>query len=246
MKRLTVVLSLAFLVAACASAPLEIPVNRHGLRVVSDVGLYRAIVERDPSQGLVAVTDVVPGAALDIRYATANNFMHEQLYPGPAAYLRCRPALALAAAQRDLASRGLGLKVYDAYRPYSVTERMWERIGNPDYVADPAKGSRHNRGAAVDVTLIDLSTGREIPMPTPYDDFTAAASSTYPDLPVEALRNRSVLRDAMERHGFVVLPSEWWHFDFEGWEQYDLLDMPHSALERPAAVGTACGGPFPS
>ncbi|HEU5163803.1 MAG TPA: M15 family metallopeptidase [Thermoanaerobaculia bacterium] len=242
MRRRALLLSGALFLVACASAPLEIPVNRYGLRVIGDEALYRAIVRRDPSQALIPIEKVVPGAVLDIRYATPDNFMKEQLYPRPAAFLRCEPALALAAVQRDLASRGLGIKVFDAYRPYSVTERMWEPYKNPDYVADPAKGSRHNRGAAVDVSLVELSTGRELPMPTPYDDFTPAASSTFPDAPEEARRNRAILKDAMEARGFVVLPSEWWHFDFEGWQRYDLLDLPHAALERHAGAETACGG----
>ncbi|HSN68725.1 MAG TPA: M15 family metallopeptidase [Thermoanaerobaculia bacterium] len=243
MSRRLLLLPIALLAAACASAPVDAPANRYGLRVVADETLYRAIVRRDPAQVLVPIELVVPGAVLDIRYATPDNFMKEPLYPRPAALLRCGPALALAAVQRDLAPRGLGLKVFDAYRPYGVTEKMWERFKDPDYVADPAKGSRHNRGAAVDVTLVELSTGRELPMPTPYDDFTPAASSTFPDVPEEARRNRATLKDAMEARGFVVLPSEWWHFDFEGWQRYDLLDLPHAALERLGAVGTSCGGP---
>jgi D-alanyl-D-alanine dipeptidase len=224
------------LAAACATVPAAIPLNHRGLPVVGEAGLYRALVAEDPAQVLVPVATAVPGVALDIRYATTENFMNEQLYPRPAAFLRCAPALALAAVQRDLAPRGLGLKVFDAYRPYSVTERMWERWKDPDFVADPAKGSRHNRGAAVDVTLVELSNGRELPMPTAYDDFTPAASATYPDVSDEVRRNRATLIRAMEARGFVVLPSEWWHFDFVGWETYALLDLPHAALEPPPAA----------
>lgn len=228
-------LPVAFLAAACSTAAIDIPLNPHGLPVVGDARLYRAIVERDPGQVLVPIQQVAPGVTLDIRYATAANFMNEPLYSRAVALLRCGPALALAAVQKDLAPRGLGLKVFDGYRPYSVTERMWERWRNPDFVADPARGSRHNRGAAVDVTLVELPSGRELPMPTPYDDFTPAASSSWPDVSDEVRGNRESLRQAMESRGFVVLPSEWWHFDFAGWEKYDLLDLPHVALDPPPA-----------
>ncbi|HEY0788512.1 MAG TPA: M15 family metallopeptidase [Thermoanaerobaculia bacterium] len=234
LKRLgATLLLLALLASACATGGTGIPPNRLGLPVVGDAGLYRRIVARDPAQLLVPVRRLAPGIRLDVRYATPDNFMKERLYPAPAAMLRCEPAQALAAVQRDLEAQGLGLKVFDAYRPYSVTVRMWDKWRNPDYVADPAKGSRHNRGAAVDLTLVELATGRELEMPTPYDDFTQAASSTYPDASEAARRNRAILREAMEKHGFVVLPSEWWHFDYAGWERYALMDLPHAALEPP-------------
>jgi D-alanyl-D-alanine dipeptidase len=223
-------LALALTLAACRTAPLQVDVNPFGLQVVDDVDLHQSMVRRDPGQMLVPVRDLAPGVVLDVRYATESNFMNEKLYPREAAFLRCAPARALAAVQRDLETRGLGLKVFDAYRPYAVTVRMWEKWKDPDYVADPSRGSRHNRGAAVDVTLVDLRTGRELEMPTGYDDFTSAASSSYQEGSKEALKNRAILREAMERFGFVVLPSEWWHFDYRGWEAYGLLDVPHEAL----------------
>jgi D-alanyl-D-alanine dipeptidase len=198
------------LVLACA----------HGPHVV------RSIPQGDPDQQLVEITDI----PTDVRYATANNFMHTPLYPVARVFLRAPAARALHEVERDLATRGLGLKVFDGYRPYSVTVRMWEPIKNPDFVADPAKGSRHNRGAAVDLTLIDLKTGAELPMPTPYDDFTSRARQDFNDLPADAIANRATLREAMVRHGFDPLPSEWWHFDYHGWERFDLLDIPLTAL----------------
>jgi D-alanyl-D-alanine dipeptidase len=170
------------------------------------------------------------GVALDLRYATTNNFMHEQLYPVAKAYLRAPAARALAGVQRELAAQNLGLKVFDGYRPYSITEKMWEPIKNPDFVADPAKGSRHNRGAAVDLTIVNLATGEEIAMPTPYDAFTPKASANYADLPPDVIANRAKLHDVMTRHGFDQLPSEWWHFDFHGWERFPLMNVPLEAL----------------
>lgn len=221
-------LAALLLVTACRS--VDLPANEYGLRVVRDRALYERQVVRNPDEQLVAVDTSVPGVVLDIRYATSDNFMKKPLYPEAAAFLRAPAARALAAAQRDLQAAGLGLKVFDAYRPYSVTVAMWEPIRNPDYVADPAKGSRHNRGCAVDVTLVRLSDGTELTMPTPYDDFTPRARHDFSELPDEALANRKLLRDTMERHGFVALPSEWWHYDFAGWEKYELMDLSFEEL----------------
>jgi len=174
----------------------------------------------------------VPGVVIDVRYATANNFMHTPLYPVAKVFLRAPAARALRDAQQDLAREGLGLKVFDGYRPYSITERMWEPIRNPDFVADPAQGSRHNRGAAVDLTLVDLQTKSEIAMPTPYDDFTSRARQDFTDLPPDVIANRARLREVMMRHGFDPLPSEWWHFDFRGWRKFELMDLPLQELQK--------------
>jgi len=217
-----VIPTLVVLLVSCAT---QIPPNRYGLRVVPDHATYQRLVRADPEKRLVDLQTFIPGIALDIRYATPDNFMKQTLYPVAKAWLRYPAALALRNAQQDLAREGLGLMIFDAYRPYSVTERMWEPIKNPDYVADPAKGSRHNRGAAVDLTLIDLRTGKELPMPTPYDDFTARAAQNFNDLPAEVIANRARLREVMTRHGFEPLPSEWWHFDFKGWRQFDLMNV---------------------
>ena len=191
----------------------------------------RAIPPGDPDRQLVEITDI----PTDVRYATPNNFMHTPLYPVARVFLRAPAARALHEVERDLAPRGLGLKIFDGYRPYSVTVRMWEPIRNPDFVADPAKGSRHNRGAAVDLTLIDLKSGAELAMPTPYDDFTPRARQDFMDLPLEAIANRATLREAMVKRGFDPLPSEWWHFDYRGWERFELLDIPLDALAKTAS-----------
>ena len=206
--------------------------NRYGLRIVPDAPSYERIAEQNPSKRLVDLTSL--GIATDVRYATANNFMKEPLYPVAKAYLRAPAAQALADVNRELASRGLAIKVFDGYRPYRVTEKMWEPIKNPDFVADPAKGSRHNRGAAVDLTLIDRATGNELPMPTPYDDFTSRARHDFNDLPADVIANRALLRDMMVKHGFEPLPSEWWHYDFNGWKRFELMDVPLEELSRPS------------
>ncbi|MGZ5493264.1 MAG: M15 family metallopeptidase [Thermoanaerobaculia bacterium] len=181
MKRAFNSLALALLVA-CATTP-KIAANRYGLQVVPDLATYERTTRVDPDKRLVDLQSLIPGIVLDIRYATTNNFMHQQLYPAAKAYLRHPAAVALRDIQNELAKDNLGLKIFDAYRPYSVTEKMWEPIRNPDFVADPAKGSRHNRGAAVDLTIIDLSTGNELPMPSDYDEFTPRASHDYGGAP---------------------------------------------------------------
>jgi D-alanyl-D-alanine dipeptidase len=222
MKRLFNIIAIALLVA-CATS------NRERLHVISDFGTYERLAQRDPDKRLVDVEPLV--SVIDVRYATSNNFMHAPLYPIAKVFLRAPAARALAEVQRDLAKDNLGIKVFDGYRPYSITEKMWEPIRNPDFVADPAKGSRHNRGAAVDLTLIDLRTGEELAMPTPYDDFTQRARQDFNDLPPNVIANRAKLRDAMRRHGFEPLPSEWWHFDYTGWQRFELMDVALTELE---------------
>jgi D-alanyl-D-alanine dipeptidase len=139
--------------------------------------------------------------------------------------------VALAGAQKEFKALGLELKVFDGYRPYEVTEKIWEPYQNPDFVADPAEGSRHNRGCAVDLTLVD-EIGEELPMPTGYDDFTKKASHDYQNLPEEEIRNRDLLRAVMESHGFQALPTEWWHYDYVGWERFELLDLPLNGIPQ--------------
>ncbi|HOL72622.1 MAG TPA: D-alanyl-D-alanine dipeptidase [Bryobacteraceae bacterium] len=180
---------------------------------------------------LVNIQDVAPGIRLDIRYATARNFTGTKLYEEAACYLRAPAARALAAAQRELEKQGLGLKIYDCYRPLSVQRKLWKLVPDERYVANPEKGSRHNRGAAVDLTLVDRN-GRELPMPTEYDDFSERAHRNYNALPESVIRNRALLEDLMRRHGFEPLPTEWWHFDFTGWEQYPPEDVPFSELKK--------------
>ncbi len=223
-------LLLALQLLSCAhTAPVAAP-NKYGLSVVEDIRTYRAQVAADSSKKMLDL-GTVQGLSLDLRYAGTNNFMKRQLYGVPRAFLRAPAAVALSAANALLAREGLGIKVYDAYRPYSVTEIMWEPYKNPDYVADPAKGSRHNRGAAVDVTLIDLKTGEELEMPTAYDDFTPRAGHAFIEgLSEAAIANRARLLDLMQRHGFEPLASEWWHYDYKGWREFELMNVPLEKL----------------
>ena len=171
---------------------------------------------------------------LDIRYATDDNFLGVPVYEQARAFLQRPAAEALVAAHRDLRREGFGLVVYDGYRPWYVTNIFWEAV--PDslhhFVADPAAGSRHNRGAAVDVGLYDRKTGEPVEMPSDYDEFTERAAADFAGAPRTARRHRDLLRAAMEAQGFAVYPAEWWHFDFEGWQEYPILNIPFAEIER--------------
>ena len=168
-------------------------------------------------EGLVSITAISPRPLLELRYASPYNFMGEVLYDQPVAQLRCPVALALQQVQQDLAREGLGLKVWDAYRPLSVQERMWQKIRDPRYVSDPwVNAGRHTRGTAVDVTLVDRK-GKALMMPSDFDDFTAAAHVGSPMATAEQAAHARRLREAMERRGFVAFPTEWWHFDWKDW-----------------------------
>lgn len=165
----------------------------------------------------------------EMRYATINNFTHKVLYDRAECWLNAVAAARLDAVQKDLEQQGYGLKVWDCYRPLSVQKKFWALVPDERYVANPAKGSRHNRGAAVDLTLV-RADGSEVPMPTPHDDFTERAHRNYMDLPDDVKANRALLEKVMVKHGWSPLPTEWWHFDSEGWESYPVMDIDFDAL----------------
>jgi len=177
---------------------------------------------------LVPLGTLSPTLKFEIRYATADNFLGEPVYERAAPMLQRPAAAALLAVHERLRELGYGLLVYDAYRPWSVTKVFWEATPPElrQFVADPAQGSRHNRGCAVDLTLYDLATGAAVDMPSGYDEFTARA---YPDWPGgTALQrfHRELLRSEMEAAGFTVYEHEWWHFDYRDWQLYPVLDQP--------------------
>jgi zinc D-Ala-D-Ala dipeptidase len=178
---------------------------------------------------LVAITAVDPSIVIDLRYATPRNSFGCQLYPVARALLRRPVAQRLAKAQKRLQRQGLGLKIWDAYRPAAVQRRMWALKPGSRYIANPHRGSKHSRGAAVDVTLVD-DKGRELPMPTPFDEFSGRAHPRYRGGTPVTRHNRELLRRAMEAAGFRQNPGEWWHYDDPQWRRYPLLDIPLSDL----------------
>lgn len=168
-----------------------------------------------------------PTIKLDVRYATENNFLGRQVYTTARVFLQQEAARSVVAVHRHLGERGLGLAIFDGYRPWSITKLFWESV-RPEhriFVADPATGSNHNRGCAVDLSLFDLNSGELLAMPSEYDEFTERASPSYSGGTSEERANRDLLRELMEANRFDVNPNEWWHFDHREWENFPLLDL---------------------
>jgi D-alanyl-D-alanine dipeptidase len=181
---------------------------------------------------LVELVKLDPTIKLDIRYATTNNFTGKKVYPEARAFLQRPAAEALVAAHRELARQGYGLLIHDGYRPWSITKVFWD-VTPPhlrEFVADPAQGSKHNRGCAVDLTMYELKTGKTVEMPSAYDEMTPRAYPDYNGGPADARARRDLLRAAMERHGFTVEPNEWWHFNYKDWREYPILDIAFSEI----------------
>lgn len=177
------------------------------------------------SYELRSIQEIDPTILVDVRYATKNNFTGRILYNSSKVYLIKEVAESLANVNKYVKTKyGYRIKVFDGYRPLSVQKIMWSIVHDERYVANPQKGSRHNRGCAVDLTLVD-SLNNEINMGTSYDDFTEKAHRNYEKLSDEVIRNRKILEEAMIKHGFIPLETEWWHFDFRDWKKYPLLDI---------------------
>lgn len=205
--------------------------SEYGVEVIEDVSTYREQVEENPKMQLVSLKDL-EGIYFDIRYATKNNFVGEIVYPTADAFARKQVAEALQKANSIFAKKGLAIKIFDAYRPYAATVQFYELVEDTTYVASPYSGSRHNRGCAVDLTLVDKETGEDLNMPTSYDHFSEKAHPTFMDLEEEQLKNRQLLIEVMESVGFKVYPYEWWHFDFIGWEDYPLMNLSFEELKQ--------------
>ncbi|MEP7116629.1 MAG: M15 family metallopeptidase [Acidobacteriota bacterium] len=201
------------------------------LLVAAPVGAQTA-PPRDPKAtrpaDLVELVTLDPTIKLDIRYATTNNFTKQVVYPEARAFLQRPAATALLAAHRELARHGYGLMIHDGYRPWTITKKFWDlTAGSPmrEFVADPKTGSKHNRGCAVDLTMYDLATGQIVQMPGNYDESTQRSFPTYAGGTQQQRARRDLLRAAMEKQGFTVEPNEWWHFNYQDWPSYPILDI---------------------
>lgn len=185
---------------------------------------------------LVELTALEPGIRLDVRYARSDNFLGRPVYREARAFLQRPAAEAVARVHRKLAEKGYGLMVFDGYRPWAVTKAFWDATPEDKklFVANPARGSRHNRGCSVDLTLYHLDTGKAVDLGSGYDEFSPRSYATWEGGTKEQLDGRDLLRGAMEREGFFVYPWEWWHFDFKDWRDFPLLDVP---FERLGAAG---------
>jgi D-alanyl-D-alanine dipeptidase len=182
---------------------------------------------------LVDIAGLGPRIKLDIRYATSDNFLSTPVYSSARAFLQRPAAEALLRAHRELLKQGYGLLIFDAYRPWYVTKMFWDATppDKHEFVADPADGSRHNRGCAVDLSIYDLKTGREIEMTGGYDEMSPRSYPTYAGGTVEQRARRDLLRRAMEGEGFSVFPSEWWHFDYRDWREYAIQNVPFESVK---------------
>lgn len=176
---------------------------------------------------LIELIKLEPTIKLDIRYATDDNFVGRRVYPEARAFLQKPAAKAVVRVHKKLQKQGLGLVIFDGYRPWAITKLFWEVTPEDKrkFVANPERGSKHNRGCAVDLSIFDLKTGALLPMPSAYDEFTERASPNYSGGTEEETRNRELLRKLMDDAGFTVNPNEWWHFDYKNWEDYAIYDI---------------------
>lgn len=183
---------------------------------------------------LVDLAALDPRIKLDIRYATSDNFLSTPVYSSARAFMQRPAAEALLRAHRELLKQGYGLLIFDAYRPWYVTRIFWDATppDKHEFVADPAQGSRHNRGCAVDLSLYDLKTGQEIEMTGGYDEMSPRSYPDYTGGTESQRAHRQLLRHAMEKQGFSVYPSEWWHYDYQDWKSYAIENVPFEAIRR--------------
>ncbi len=195
---------------------------------------YLEQVKLDSNKRMIELQRFIPGLVYDLRYATTDNFMKRKMYPGDTknTFLRWPAALALLHVQLDLHKRGLGLKIFDAYRPYSVTVKFWELVKDERYVANPSKGSGHNRGIAVDLTVINSITGEELDMGTGFDNFSDTAHHSFQKLSSGIIANRKLLRTVMEKYGFKAFEQEWWHYFLPDGNRYEILDIEFKKLKK--------------
>jgi zinc D-Ala-D-Ala dipeptidase len=201
--------------------------------IINSKKKYQLSTDTNMQKRLVNIQKLIPSIVLDLRYNTTNNFTKKTLYKkATATYLRVEPATALLNLQNALLKKGFGIKIFDAYRPYTATKLMWELIHDDRYVANPKNGSNHNRGLAVDLTIINLTTLQELDMGTGFDNFTDTAHHTFANLPKAILNNRQLLKASMEQFGFTSFDTEWWHYSWPNNRHYEILDLTFCRLKK--------------
>ena len=223
-------LNLLFLLISFSAFAQTKPESPKKLFIINSYSQYLASVKANPDNQLVEIKKAIPGIKLDIRYATKNNFMKQVMYGQARAFARKPVVESLKKIQAELNKQGLGLKIFDGYRPYAITVAFYKKASDKNFVANPNQGSKHNRGCAVDLTIINLKTGKEIAMPTSYDSFSAAAAADYRNVSPEVKKNRDFFIAIMRKYKLNVLENEWWHYDFKGWQNYALMDIPFERL----------------
>jgi zinc D-Ala-D-Ala dipeptidase len=229
------IMSAFFLLCNYHDFAQNLPVSPYGLKYINSIALYEKSLVNHPEKQMISLAGI-PGIILDLRYATDNNFLRKKLYQDSTktTFLR-RPAFrALDSVATDLARRGLVLVIFDAYRPYSVTEMFWKSVKDERYAANPAKGSGHNRGISLDLTLADSKTHQLLMMPTDFDNFSDSAYQNFNNLDPKRISNRNLLRTTMEKYGFIPLFSEWWHFSWPETGDFEVLDLSFDQLSQAA------------
>jgi zinc D-Ala-D-Ala dipeptidase len=201
--------------------------------IISTKKAYLLSIDSNAEKLMVNIKQLVPTIIFDLRYNTSNNFTKTKLYiSANTTYMRKPAANALMQVQEILKQKGLGIKIYDAYRPYAATKLMWELIKDERYVANPKNGSNHNRGLAVDLTLINLATRQEINMGTGFDNFTDTAHHTFMGLPQEIVENRKLLKTSMEQFGFKAFDTEWWHYSWPNNANFEVMDINFMDMKK--------------
>ena len=214
-------------------ASQNLTVSSYGLAIINSNSIYHESLSAHPEKQMVSLIQI-PGIIMDLRYATTNNFLHKRLYPENTknSFLRKPAYQALDNVARDFARQGLVLVIFDAYRPYSVTAEIWNPVKDERYAANPSKGSGHNRGIAVDLTLANAKTHQLLPMPTDFDNFSDSARQDFNGTDAKRMANRQLLKRTMEKYGFLPLPSEWWHFSWPQAGNFEVLDLEFADLEK--------------
>jgi D-alanyl-D-alanine dipeptidase len=227
-SKLNILFALVLISAVCLAQQTQVAPASEG--PPKEEGPFRA-------PELVELNKLDPTIRLDIRYATSKNFLGRPVYTEARAFLQRPAALALARANREVRKQGYGLVIHDGYRPWSVTKIFWDATpeDKKEFVADPSKGSRHNRGCAVDLSMFDLKTKHLVEMPSAYDEMSERSHINYQGGPEQARRLRLILREAMEAEGLAVYEPEWWHYDYKDWKEYPILNISFSEIGNPAS-----------
>ncbi|TGL86892.1 D-alanyl-D-alanine dipeptidase [Leptospira congkakensis] len=225
MKLITIAICFGIPFLSLVSQPTENKLN------VLNRKAYELSIQKNPNKELINLEKKIPGITLDIKYATPENFTKQVIYKEAKAFARKPVAEALNKANLEFLQLGYSIKIFDAYRPYAATVKFFEIVGDTRYVASPKTGSRHNKGCAIDLTLVDQKTKRELPMPTEYDSFQKEAWAEAPVSDPEILKNRTILISTLSKYGFRVNKTEWWHYDFVGCSGFEVLDIPFEELE---------------
>lgn len=232
MSNTSIVVTLALILLTTWSKTALAQPCKTSVPIISSTTVLQDTMKCNPRKKLVLLTNIIPLLHYDLVYGTLRNFTKTVLYTHAQPYMMAEPAAALQRVECELNKKGLALKIYDAYRPFSATCKIWRQVQDKRYAANPAKGSNHNRGLAVDLTIVDLATGTEIDMGTGFDNFTDSARHDFAGLTAKVIENRKMLRQIMWKHGFSCVLTEWWHYNWRTKEQFDVLDIDFDDLRK--------------